>query len=185
MESDKAHNTYLNSTEAAEFLGVPQRTLQEWAKAGNIPSLMLAGKGNGMRRFKKSDLVSFKNGKKSIELQHLLEVTCNGNRTQAARILGISHAELYRRINKLGIGPKVKMIGAELVAPPIGPVKWCSIADAAKFLGVSEGTLYCWRAGGKGPPFVRKGKKQNSRIFYRESILIKFREEHEATTVKR
>lgn len=51
--------------------------------------------------------------------------------------------------------------------------------DAALVLGVAEGTLANWRAAGKGPPFVRVGRKVMYRMESLEDWLLEREVSHD------
>jgi excisionase family DNA binding protein len=56
---------YLQTAEAAEFIGVAQNTIRKWAQRGDIP--MHRNPANGYRLFKRSDLERFlKNAAKPV-----------------------------------------------------------------------------------------------------------------------
>jgi excisionase family DNA binding protein len=49
-------NTWLNTEEAARYLGVKPRTLLFWVRQGNIPAYALSGTRRRVWRFRKEDL---------------------------------------------------------------------------------------------------------------------------------
>ncbi|GDX92037.1 MerR family transcriptional regulator [Planctomycetia bacterium] len=60
---------YLQTTEAAKFLGVSQNTLRTWAENGKIP--VRRNPANGYRLFKRSDLRDYlKTIQDQIKQQH-------------------------------------------------------------------------------------------------------------------
>ena len=52
--------------------------------------------------------------------------------------------------------------------------KWISAKDLAEVLGLAEQTLASWRVEGKGPVFVKAGR----RVFYRPEDIERWAQEN-------